>query len=154
MSPSKLSRPLALYLMCLCLLSIPLTALPAGLSMINDPSGSTLDMETAWLRYGPFTNYFIPGLFLFFVNRVGSLLVALALWFRPRIGILTNLTRWTHEQWPWAAALTLGIILVLWILIQYSIMQMFSPLQLVVGGIGLAVAILDLSPATRRYFRV
>jgi len=53
-------------------------AVPFGLLMIADPSGSLIGLEEAWLENSPFTNYLVPGLYLTFVIGFGMLVVAVA----------------------------------------------------------------------------
>ncbi|MGE5654689.1 MAG: hypothetical protein ACM3ZQ_10605, partial [Bacillota bacterium] len=49
------------------LLTVGIGALSGGAMAIYDPSGALYGAPTEILRTGPFTNFLIPGLFLFFV---------------------------------------------------------------------------------------
>jgi hypothetical protein len=64
---------------------IGIGAVPAGISMIHDPSGRGLAMPLEILANTPFSNFLIPGLFLLVVNGIGSLLAGIASFRRHRL---------------------------------------------------------------------
>ncbi len=101
---------------------IALGALPAGFAMIKDPSGTAIQMTTELLVNSPFSNFLIPGLFLFIVNGLGNILGAI-LSFRKmkRAGDL---------------AFLLGILMMLWIGFQIfwiGYCSILQPIYFVVG---------------------
>ena len=153
MPSSKTARPIALYVMTLCLLILAVNALPVGLSLMTDPSGSGLGMSVDWLANSPFPTYAVPGLFLFAVIGLGSVIVALALWLRPSWALLAGLTRATHEHWAWSLTLAYAVVVVLWIIVQYLMLRMFHPLQIIVAAIAIGLAVIDLLPGMRRYLQ-
>lgn len=53
-------------------------ALYAGRSFIKDPSGAGPGMHLSYLAHSPFSNYFIPGIILFIVIGLFSLVTAAA----------------------------------------------------------------------------
>ncbi len=79
-------------------------AIPAGILMILNPSGSDLGMTVEMLINSPFPNFLIPGFFLLGVNGLGSLFGALA----------------SFKRYSFAGkiAVGLGIFLILWITVQ------------------------------------
>jgi hypothetical protein len=83
---------------------IGIGAVPAGMLMIINPSGSDLSMTVEMLFNSPFPNFLIPGIFLLGFNGMGSLLGALA----------------TFKRYRFASkiAIGLGIFLILWITVQ------------------------------------
>lgn len=98
-------------------------ALPAGLMMIWDPTGSSLGLSLEALSNSPFDNYLIPGITLFLVNGIAQLGGAI-LCFRkhPLYGKL---------------GLLLGILLMGWILMQLYLLGLVSSLQVAFFVIGL-----------------
>lgn len=153
MSAARRVRPVTLYVLSLILLFLAANALYAGYSMLMDPlTGAPLGLQAEWLNGTPFANFTIPGLFLFFVFGVGSLFVLYALWVRPEWGLFAMLSEPTHEHWAWSAAFLLGAVLIAWIIIQVLLIRMWSPLQAVVAAMGVIIIVLDLLPATRRYY--
>ena len=79
-------------------------AIPAGIAMIYNPSGSDLGMTVEMLINSPFTDFLIPGIFLLGINGIGSL-----------IGALVS---FLHYRYAGKIAIGLGIFLILWIFIQ------------------------------------
>jgi hypothetical protein len=70
----------------LLLLGLAVGALPAGYLLWSRPDGSALRVQTLWLTGSPFRDYFWPGLMLFCLFGIGSLVTAWA-WLRwPRAG--------------------------------------------------------------------
>jgi len=109
---------------------IGIGALGGGLLLIIDPTGNILGLPVALLEGSPFSNYFIPGLFLFLVNGLGSLL-----------GAALTLLRFRHAG---EAAVALGIILMAWIVIQVLIIKELHWLHYLYFGLGLAEVLLGL----------
>lgn len=149
----KYSLPFSFYVLALCLIVLGANAIYGGAALLSDINGSPLGMSVTVLEGTIFPNFLIPGLFLFLVFGVGSFLLLLALWLRPDIAFLEKLTQWTHEYWAWGATALLGVAVILWIIIQYLMIQMFHPLQVVIIGIGLAILALDLLPGLRRFYQ-
>jgi hypothetical protein len=111
---------------------IGLGALGGGFMLVRDPSGSTLELPMSLLEGSPFPDFIIPGMFLFAVNGVGSM-----------IGAGLSFTRRRYAQ---EIAIVLGVILVAWIVIQVVIISSFHWLHVlyfILGvvefGIGLYV---------------
>ena len=74
MSMRKPLRPLpVMWALSIVLIFLALVAVGGGVLLIQDPSGTELQLETAWLVNTPFVDYFVPGLILFFFFGVGSL---------------------------------------------------------------------------------
>jgi len=85
-------------------LFIGIGAIPAGLAMIIDPSGSSLTMPLEMLANSPFSDFLIPGILLLLVNGIGSLVGGIASFLRYRFAS--------------EIAIGLGIFLIGWILAQ------------------------------------
>ena len=89
------------------LLFVSVGAIPAGLSMIIDPSGKRLGMDTEWFEGSVFSDFLIPGIFLFTVNGMGQLIAAIYAFKK-------------HEYSAYMG-MGFGFILISWILIQMTI---------------------------------
>lgn len=110
-------------------LIVALGALPAGWLFITHPDGSAMKIPVDLLHGSPFRDYLIPGLFLFIVNGLCQLGAAF-------------LSFKGHSLAAWAG-LALGGILVMWIIIQVSIIGLNSFLQytfFIVGGLVVILA--------------
>jgi hypothetical protein len=99
---------------------IGIGAVPVGLMMIINPYGP---LPVEMLKGSPFANFLIPGIFLFSVNGVGSLIGA-TLTFR-------------RHAYAGLAAIGLGAFLMTWIVVQvWSLGPPIHWLQLLYFGLG------------------
>ncbi len=83
---------------------IGIGAVPAGIAMITDPSGSSLEMPAEMLINSPFSDFLIPGIFLLVANGIGSLLGGVASFLRYKFAS--------------EIAAVLGTFLIIWIVAQ------------------------------------
>jgi hypothetical protein len=94
---------------------IAVGAIAAGFGLITDPSGANLGFSVDLLADSPFDDYLIPGLALFVINGLGSLIGAFFT-FRQRVP-------------AGAIAMSLGAFLVAWIILQVYWIGLSSWLQ-------------------------
>lgn len=147
----RTSRPWQLYAVVAILLFIAVSALPAGYSMIRDPSGVDLGFPPGTLQSALFPDYLVPGLFLFLVLGIGSLLGALFLLVRPNWQWMERVNPFRHERWQWTWALAIGCVLMVWIVVQMVSVTLFSMLQPMIFGFGAAIVALLFAPSMRRH---
>ncbi len=102
-----------------------LTAILAGVALLADPTGASLELSPGLLQRGPFDDFAIPGLFLLLVLGAGTVIPAWALG--------------AGKPWGATAALGYGVILLAWITAQAAMTGIVSPLQPVYGTIGLVI---------------
>ncbi len=93
-------------------LFVAIGALPAGFGMLSDTSGASLGMTTDWLARAPFHTFLLPGLYLFFINGLSNLMNSILL-FR-------------NYKYSGELGILLGILLVLWIIVQVAIIGLSS----------------------------
>ena len=107
---------------------IGIGGVPAGLIFILDPSGSGMGFSPELLEPTFLSSYLIPGLFLFAINGVATLIGAVMSFRRhPRAGEL---------------GVALGILLIGWIIVQVAMIGLVRWLQthyFVVGGVELVL---------------
>lgn len=86
---------------------IGIGAVPCGLMMIIDPSGQSIKMNVDMLVNSPFKDFLIPGIFLFSVNGILSLIGAVATFKRHKfagviaVGLGAFLIFWIISQVLW-----------------------------------------------------
>ena len=101
---------------------IGVSAVVAGAMMLLDPTGALVGLDASWLSTSPFESYLIPGVVLFVVNGLGSLVGAV-------------MTYRGHAR-AGLAALGLGAFLVAWIVAQLVWLEgasAFQPIYLILG---------------------
>lgn len=104
MNKSKNNKKLLTTWLGVLQIFIGIGAVPAGISMIIDPTGNDLGMTVEMLVNTPFSNFLIPGIFLLMVNGIGSLIGGVASFRRSR--------------YAGEIAIGLGIFLIVWIIAQ------------------------------------
>ena len=96
-------------------LFVAIGAIPAGIAFILKPDGSLLSMSVEILQESPFQSYLIPGIVLFSVIGIGSLIAA----------VLT----YKRQSGTWRVTIFLGIVLIIWITVQVHWIGVGSWLQ-------------------------
>jgi hypothetical protein len=132
-------RPVTAWLLLALLVVQGLGGLAGGLSLTLAPDGSILKMSTSLLDGSPFPDFLIPGLVLLLVLGVLPLVAAVGLWMRRR--------------WAWYAAVVVGCGLMIWILVEITIVP-YDALQPVFGGVGVAIFLVALLRPVRRFYGV
>ncbi len=110
-----------------------------GLTLLSRTDGSNMGFTLDLLDGSPFSDYFWPGLILFALFGVGSIVTAI-LWAR----------RWALAPF---AAFTIGCAQMIWIVVELAIIKEVSFLHPLMFGIGLLVALAAVPaglPAVRR----
>ena len=132
-------RPLTAWVLLALLIVQGLGGLAGGLSLTIAPDGSIMKMSTSLLDGSPFRDFLIPGLILMLVLGVLPLVAAVGLWLRRR--------------WAWYAAFVVGCGLMIWILVEITIIP-YDALQPIFGGVGLLIFVVSLLRPVRRYYGV
>jgi hypothetical protein len=98
-------------------------ALFGGMAAILSPSGSAVGISASEaLKNGPFTDFLIPGLFLFVIIGLGN------------IGVLIT-AKYKNRYQAYISG-CLGVILCLWIIIQCYMLFMINALHIIFFIIG------------------
>jgi hypothetical protein len=154
MDKSKPSRPFALRILMLLLLVIGVGALISGPMLFLSPDGSLMKLPADTLNGTPFPNFIIPGIVLFLFVGVFPVLVAYGLLKRPswRWAEAINISKQFH--WSWTASWAAGVIMLIWIAVETTLLGYISFLQPLIAVWGAAIITLTLQPNTRLYYAI
>ncbi len=109
---------------------VALSAIPAGLLMIIQPDGTKLGIPMEVLDASPFSDFLVPGLFLFLVNGLAQ--------------GFAGISSFMQYKFYRTLGFILGIVLVLWIMIQVYFINPIHFLQVIYFIIGIAEVVLSL----------
>jgi hypothetical protein len=132
-------RPAGVWILLVLLLIQGLGGLAGGLSLAIKPDGSIMKMPLSYLDGSPFSDFLIPGLIPFLVLGVLPLVAAAGLWMR--------------RKWGWYASFAVGCGLMIWILVEITIIP-FSWLQPVFGVVGVLIFAVAVLKSVRRCYGV
>lgn len=123
---NKFFKILRITSICL-LLFTGINAIIAGVLFIMDPTGNKMGMSTSYLSHSPFLTFLIPGITLFVVIGVLSIVTA-----------ISSIKK--HQHYPYLIMLQ-GLLLSGWILIQVSWIKDFNWLHAVMLSIGILLMV-------------
>ncbi len=123
------------YIAMLLLLFNAVSALFGGYMLIDDPTGASLQMPVDAMKNGPFRDFLIPGITLFTVLGVGSLLALSMLIFNVRHHVRVVFFE--------------GLATIGWIVTQMIIVQDIVLLQIVYLSVGAVLVLCSLSLSSR-----
>jgi len=133
------------------LVFLGLGGLYGGITMLIDPSGKLIQMAEV-LPALLVPDYTMPGLFLTGVMGLLPLLLAYALAARPAWIWLQRRLPWPARYWAWMASLALGVLLVLWLILQISLIGLRWPIQYVTALNALMIVALSLLAPVKRFY--
>ena len=110
-------------------LLVALLAIPSGISLLSHPDGSQLGLPIEILNTTPFSDFFVPGLFLFTVNGLAQAFASFSSFIR--LSFYRTL------------GFILGILLIIWIMEQIFYIGLTHFLQVIFFFIGIAEVILS-----------
>ena len=127
----RVERPTYAWIAVALELFTALGAIPFGLMLLSDTSGGAVGFKAGWIESTIFGSYLLPGLYLFAVNGLGMLVLAVL----------------TVQRHRWAPMLTgaLGAGLVIWIGVQVLVMPEVSYLQAIFGAIGVVLTVIGVA---------
>lgn len=147
------SRPLAFWLLIMLLFFQGISATPAGLLLVLDPTGERMQMPLTMLEGSPFPDYLIPGLILFVVLGLGAFFVMACLFFLPDWDWAQRLNPVEAQHWAWTASAAIGLALMIWIVVQVLMIGGGTLLQPLYFGVGLGILVLTLTRSVRTCLR-
>lgn len=106
------------------------SAIFGGWGLISDPSGQKLQMPIEWLQHTLFNDYMIPGIVLFVFNGLFSTVIFVLSLFR-------------YKHYP-PLVVFQGSTLLIWIIVQVIIIQLFHYLHVIYGSVGILLIIAGL----------
>lgn len=114
-----------------------ISALFGGGALLLAPDGSYLKMPIELLKNSPFSNYTIPGLILFIIIGIGSLITTLV--------VIRKVTGFPF------LVIFMGFALAIWISVQMLMIRQIHFLHIIYGLIGIILIILGILLRRKEY---
>lgn len=149
-----MKRSISSYLLISLVFIQMISALPAGWSLVTDPTGVGLGIPLDILQHTPFSNFMWPGLFLFIFLGLFPALIFYGMVKRPIFKKLEKLNLYKDYHWSWTYSYYLGVILILWINMQLFFIREFFILQFVYSMLGILIIFITHLPSTKRDFKI
>lgn len=133
------------------LVFLGITAMAGGGALVFNlgaaPPGDWLD------RIPLIDSWLVPGLVLGVGFGLGSLVAAYGVLRKPRWRWAGFVERLTRYHWSWMTTVLIGLGHVAWIALELTYLPELSVLQVVYGGVGVALVLLPLLTPVRTYLR-
>lgn len=142
------------YLLIVLIVIIAISGISGGVSLMIDPSGVNVQLNTSLLESTIFQNYLIPGVILFLLLGIFPFITAFGLMTRKKSKFLNRFNPYKKKHWAWAFSLYCGIILVLWIDVQVMMIGGGYILQSLYAILGVLVIVLTLLPPIYRFYKI
>ena len=152
MKKSNTASPFVARILIFLLVFIGVGALISGPMLFLAPDGHLMKLSVDMLQGTPFTNFLIPGLVLFLFVGIFPILVSYGLLRQPSWQWAEAINVCKKYHWSWTAAWADGVIMLIWIIVETSLLGYVSFLQPVITVWGVAIITLTLLPNVRRYY--
>ncbi len=152
-----MKRTVSSYLLVVLLVFLAVGAIPAGLSLVIDPTGSSIGFPPELLdqlQGSPFKNFLVPGLFLVILLGFLPLLTSYGLITRKNTKWLKKMNSYKNRHWSWAFSYYTGLILILWINMQLFFGIEFGILHFAYTLLGVVIVFVAQLPSTQKEYTV
>lgn len=146
-------RPLVIWLLIVLQFLLGFGAFVSGGLLVAVPDGTLIHMPLSMLQYSPFSSFLVPGLILTLLLGLYPLAVAYALWQKPAWRWPEVLNPFKRMHWSWAASLSAGVIVLIWILVEMLMLQSVAFLHILYFVWGWALIVLSLTPSVRQQYK-
>lgn len=123
-----------------------------GLGLIIDPSGELIKMPISLLAYSPFSSFLIPGVILLVVLGIAPMVAVYGLIKRKSWKLAEALNLFPERHWSWTLSLSIGFMLIAWIIIQVYFSKEAVIVHVVYVFLGLLIQAVTLLPSVQYYY--
>lgn len=151
-------RPVVTIALIFLMLLLAFLGFASGMTFLLDPSGKAHGMDISVLNGTPIGDFTLVGIFFVMAYGILPILSAYGLWKLPRWRWTDVVSRWTGQSWAWGLSVVIGIMLVVWIIIEIALIG--SPegfprfLQVMMFLYGILIISLAMLPKGRAYARI
>lgn len=156
--PGKMRRPPAVSILIVTDIVFAVIGFGSAFALLLSPSGAGIGLSRDLLKNAPVGDFFFLGLYLLVFFGILPSMAAYGLLTRNRWPWTDMLNRWTGHYWGWTAAVAVGILLLIWILIELVIVGFLTgigaTLQITMTAVGVWILGLTMLPSVRLSMRL
>jgi hypothetical protein len=149
---SATKRPLSVWLLSAVLAVLSLGGLVGAWMFFAHPDGKGIGMEGT-LAELPVDSFLLPGVFLLLVMCIFPALLVVGVLARPDWALLDPVSRASGMHWSWVGCVALGVVIVLWLLLEAVYIGFSAAAQYFTAVLGVGIFVFALVPSTRRVMR-
>ncbi len=146
---AKISRNILIGLLAF----LGLGAIWGGGALVVSPSGEFLKMPIHIIEGTIFSNFLIPGLFLFSILGVIPVILVFALLKKPKAKLAEKINFFKDMHWTWTFCIYIGFILIMWIQLEMLIINAVHWVHTFYVFIGIAIVFFALLPEVRNLYK-
>jgi len=145
-------RPPIIWVLIILQFLLGLGAPMSGLILILAPQGQVMQMPLDMRKTTSFASFLLLGILLFIFVGMYPLAVAYSLFERPSWSWPDLVNPFKNRYWAWAASLTVGVIVIIWMCVQVITFGTIHFLHVLYLAWGVAIILLTLDPSVRRKY--
>ncbi|MBN1367901.1 MAG: hypothetical protein JW967_08230 [Dehalococcoidales bacterium] len=146
------SRPVTAWILIILHFFIGFGGIISGAMLIVRPDGELMDWTPEILAGTPFNSYLIPGIILVLLIGIFPIFAGFGMLKKPVWQGINIINPSRKYHWAWAASWAVGVILLVWIIVELFMVGYISILQPIVVAWGIITLILTLLPGLKRYY--
>jgi hypothetical protein len=147
------SRPVSVWTLVTFLLILAMCGILGGYTLASDPSGKSMGLAEV-LPLLPVSDFLLPGIFLFVVMGVIPFALAYSLMARKRSPLAESLTGWSKHHWSWTSTVLLGIVLVVFLVMESAYVGFHIPFQYVTAFLVFGIMVTAFLPEVEKIYRI
>lgn len=150
---SSRSKPAALTILIATELIFAILGFGSAFGMLSSPSGKGMGLSQDLLENTPVGDFTLVGLFFLAFYGVLPTVAVYGLITKKRWRWTDVVNKWTGQHWAWTASVALGIVLLLWIVVELSMLGFLSGiggvLQVIMTVVGIWILALTMLPSVK-----
>ncbi|QVY63071.1 hypothetical protein [Cytobacillus gottheilii] len=147
-------KSFACYLLISLHIFLAVGALIGGGALLIFPDGSILSLPLEILQNSPFQNYFLPGLILFSGFGILPIITALFLSTKKPIKAFEKLSIYKSMHGSWNFSCYIGLMLIIWIMVQILIMQSVEFIHIFYILLGFFIIMFTFLPSVKSFYLI
>jgi len=128
-------------------------AIFGGGALIISPSGGLLGVPLSMIKDSPFSNFLIPGIFLFTVLGLTPCLLIFALLMKPESKIADRVNIFKDMHWSWSICIYIALILIIWLQLEMMFIHSVHWSHTFYMFYAIVILLIALLPQIRNFYK-